>query len=96
MTDSWLTALKGVLKVHSRYDDDLVDRLHHRYTVSLLVVSAVLVTTTQYIGTPIHCWCPAYFTENHQHVRLPHSYNYRDSYASTSPVRSVHPQASIP
>ena len=68
MIDSLFSAVKGVLKLHARYDDDIVDRLHHRYTVSFLVISAVLVTTTQYIGTPIHCWCPAYFTSNHQQV----------------------------
>jgi len=68
MIEGWLVALRGALRLHSRYDDDLVDRLHHRYTVAFLALSAVLVTTTQYIGTPIHCWCPAYFTDNHREV----------------------------
>jgi len=70
MIDSLFSAAKGIFKLHARYDDDIVDRLHHRYTVSFLVLSAVLVTTTQYIGTPIHCWCPAYFTSNHQQVQF--------------------------
>jgi hypothetical protein len=48
-----------------RYDDDGVDRLHHRYTSVLLVVFAVLVTMQQYVGKPITCWVPAEFTSSH-------------------------------
>ena len=55
-----------VAKVNIRNDDDLIDRLNHRYTVLFLVIFTVVVSTTQYVGNPIHCWCPAYFTSNHE------------------------------
>lgn len=37
-------------------DDFLVDRLHHRYTVAILVLFCAIVTTNQYAGEPINCW----------------------------------------
>jgi len=63
--DGIISAAARVAKVHLRNDDDLVDRLHHRYTVLFLVIFTAVVSTTQYVGDPISCWCPAYFTENH-------------------------------
>jgi len=63
--DGIISAAARVTKVHLRNDDDMVDRLHHRYTVLFLVIFTAVVSTTQYVGDPISCWCPAYFTENH-------------------------------
>ena len=37
-------------------DDFLVDRLHHRYTVAVLVLFCAIVTTNPYAGEPINCW----------------------------------------
>ena len=51
------------LKFH--IDDDYVDRLSRQYTVVVLVCFAFLVSTKQFVGTPINCWCPAEFTESH-------------------------------
>ena len=65
MMDSLISTVAKVTKVNIRNDDDIVDRLHHRYTVIFLVIFTVLISTTQYVGTPITCWCPAYFTSNH-------------------------------
>ena len=51
------------LKFH--VDDDYVDRLSRQYTVIILVCFAFLVSTKQFVGRPINCWCPAEFTESH-------------------------------
>lgn len=64
--DSLISTVAKVAKVNIRNDDDLLDRLNHRYTVIFLVIFTVIVSTTQYVGNPIHCWCPAYFTGNHE------------------------------
>lgn len=45
-----------------RDDDFFNDRLHHRYTVALLIVFCVVVTMHQFAGEPINCWVPAQFT----------------------------------
>ncbi|CAF1002177.1 unnamed protein product [Adineta ricciae] len=47
------------------YDDDFYDRLSRRYSVILLIIFAVLVSTKQYVGEPIACFCPAHFTGTH-------------------------------
>lgn len=51
------------LKFH--VDDDYVDRLSRQYTVVLMVLFAFLVSTKQFVGNPINCWCPAEFKESH-------------------------------
>ena len=63
---SLISTVAKVAKVNIRNDDDLVDRLNHRFTTIFLVIFTVVVSTTQYVGNPIHCWCPAYFTNNHE------------------------------
>jgi len=47
-----------------RDDDFFIDRLHHRYTVAILVVFCVVVTAHQYAGEPINCWVPSQFTSS--------------------------------
>lgn len=66
MMEALFSTVAKVAKVNVRNDDDLLDRVNHRYTVIFMVIFTVLVSTTQYVGTPIHCWCPAYFTSNHE------------------------------
>lgn len=60
-----MSAVSRVVKANARNDDDIVDRLNHQFTVMFLIVFTIVVSTTQYVGKPIECWCPAYFTENH-------------------------------
>ena len=45
--------------------DNFFDRLSCRFTVYLLVIFALLVTTRHYVGEPIGCWCPSHFTTSH-------------------------------
>ena len=63
--ESLMYAVGRVFRANQFNDDDLVDRLNHQFTVLFLVVAMVIVTTTQYVGSPINCWCPAYFTDSH-------------------------------
>lgn len=48
---------------HTTDDDGLVERLSRRYTSTLLAAFAMMVTTKQFVGEPISCWCPTYFTD---------------------------------
>ena len=44
--------------------DSFCDRLSCRYTVFLLIIFSLLVTTKHYVGDPISCWCPDHFTDS--------------------------------
>lgn len=46
-------------------DDDWIDRASHLWTVTIMMVFALLGSTGQYVGDPIHCWCPAEFTSTY-------------------------------
>ncbi|CAF1597633.1 unnamed protein product [Adineta ricciae] len=50
----------------ARNDDVFIDRLNHRYTVTMILVFAGIVTTQQYFGAPITCWVPAQFTGGYE------------------------------
>jgi len=56
----------GGKRKKSSCDDLLVDQLHNRYTVAVLVCFFIAVSTYQYIGEPLHCWVPAQFTSNYE------------------------------
>ena len=45
--------------------DSFCDRINCSYTVLLLSVFALLVTSRVQIGDPIRCWCPPHFTPSH-------------------------------
>jgi len=60
---------KSVLSIREikfRVDDDHVDRLSRQHTVIILVCFGFLVSTKQFVGKPINCWCPAQFTDSHR------------------------------
>ncbi|CAF4280124.1 unnamed protein product [Rotaria socialis] len=48
------------------YDDLLIDRLHNRYTVAVLVCFCIAVSTYQFAGQPLECWVPAQFNGNYE------------------------------
>lgn len=64
--DRLLRALFSLKELKVRRDDDFVDRLTRTYTSTLLVLFAIVVSTKQFVGEPIACWCPAYFTDSHK------------------------------
>ncbi|CAF0715290.1 unnamed protein product [Brachionus calyciflorus] len=47
-------------------DDDFSDRLNYRYTVGLLVLFSIILTSRQYSSEVIKCWVPAHFTSNYE------------------------------
>lgn len=56
----------------ARNDDSYVDRLSHKFTVTICIVFAIIVTIKQYAGDPIDCWVPAQFKASYE--------KYADSY----------------
>lgn len=60
-----VVAVTGIVtfkKLFASHADDWVDKLSHIYSVLTLVIFATVLTTSQFVGDPIHCWCPAEFT----------------------------------
>jgi hypothetical protein len=45
----------GYFKAKKSYIDNTTFRLHYRTTFAILVISSLLVTTSQFIGSPIQC-----------------------------------------
>uniref|UniRef100_A0A0B7AXD1 Innexin n=1 Tax=Arion vulgaris TaxID=1028688 RepID=A0A0B7AXD1_9EUPU len=48
--------------IQGNNDDDWADRVSHLWTVGVLALFAVMVSSVQYVGDPIQCWCPSEFT----------------------------------
>ncbi len=70
--DNIAKQFRELKKLSTRFDDDRVDRLSSIYTVLLMVVFAILVNMTQWIGKPIICWTPKHFTG--AHIKFANSY----------------------
>ncbi len=62
MVAALYSILQGLPQSTGRNDDDIADRMNHRFTVSMLIVFAIILTLKQYAGDPIHCWHPAHFS----------------------------------
>ena len=45
-------------------DDDFVDRLNNKITITLLVACILIITSSIYVGKPINCWTPGIFILN--------------------------------
>lgn len=61
-----LGAIPSISKLKSNTSDDWIDRVSHLYSVLILVVFAVVVSTGQFVGDPIQCWHPAEFTDAYE------------------------------
>ena len=48
-------------KANHSENDDLIDRINSRYTVSALMLAVLIVSVKLYIGNPINCWTPGEF-----------------------------------
>ena len=64
--DRLFKSILSIKEFKVRVDDDYVDRLSRQYTVILLITFAFIVSTKQFVGSPIACWCPAQFTASHR------------------------------
>ena len=62
MVAGFLDAIAKVRQFRFHNDDDSYDRLSRRYSVVLLMLFTVVVSTKQYVGDPIACFAPAQFT----------------------------------
>lgn len=53
--DRLFGSLRGFIKIDSVVTDSFVFRLHHKFTVAILIGASLLVTSRQYFGDPIDC-----------------------------------------
>ncbi|XP_060075771.1 innexin unc-9-like [Ylistrum balloti] len=51
-------------KLRGKPNDDWIDRMSHVYTVVVLVIFTVLVSSGQFFKDPIQCWHPAEFKDS--------------------------------
>ncbi|CAJ0583067.1 unnamed protein product, partial [Mesorhabditis spiculigera] len=52
-----------VAKIRRSYQsNDIIDRLNYHYTALIVMIGAITLAATQYVGKPIQCWVPAQFT----------------------------------
>jgi hypothetical protein len=68
MVAGFLDAIAKVRQFKFHNDDDLYDRLSRRFSVVLLMLFTVVVSTKQYVGDPIACFAPAQFTGKYIYI----------------------------
>ena len=64
--DKLVRVVMDMRDLHLHQDDDVSDRMSRRYTSSLLVLFAAVVSARQYWGEAVHCWCPEQCASNHE------------------------------
>lgn len=62
--DRLFTILADISDARKGGGDTFSDRLSSRYTVFLLIIFSIIVTTRHIVGSPISCWCPPLFTSS--------------------------------
>ena len=76
MVAGFLDAIAKVRQFRFHNDDDSYDRLSRRFSVVLLMLFTVVVSTKQYVGDPIACFAPAQFTGKFSFVHSTHHFLY--------------------
>jgi hypothetical protein len=66
MMDKIIKVLLDLKGMKVSVDDDFLDRLSRQHTCALLVLMSVVVSLRQYLGDPVHCWCPEQCASNHE------------------------------
>ncbi|KAF5284400.1 hypothetical protein FQA39_LY17075 [Lamprigera yunnana] len=51
----FLNSFKSLIKLEKIHTDNNVFKLHYRFTVIMLIVFSILITSKQYFGDPINC-----------------------------------------
>ncbi|KAK2168842.1 hypothetical protein NP493_1216g00090 [Ridgeia piscesae] len=64
--DSFLATIADIRDSRVGGGDCFCDRLNCKYTVYLMVVFSLIVTTRRYVGDQVSCWAPSHFTDSHR------------------------------
>lgn len=56
----FLNSFKSLIKLEKIHTDNNVFKLHYKFTVILLIVFSILLTSKQYFGDPIDCQVSSY------------------------------------
>ncbi|KAK2168843.1 hypothetical protein NP493_1216g00043 [Ridgeia piscesae] len=63
--DKLFTAFGDMKDPRAGGGDSFCDRLNCSFTVYVLAIFSILVTTRVYVGDQVSCWCPSHFTDSH-------------------------------
>ena len=89
MVAGFLDAIAKVRQFKFHNDDDIYDRLSRRFSVVLLMLFTVVVSTKQYVGDPIACFAPAQFTGKEHHELFDREKEKDRSFLLVSRLKSI-------
>ncbi len=49
-------------KFEKHDDDDFYDKISRKFSAIMMIIFAVLISTHQFVGQPIKCWCPSEYS----------------------------------
>ncbi|XP_067930337.1 innexin unc-9-like [Watersipora subatra] len=58
----FISSFSNIRKFAQRWDEDLTSKLNSRYSVILITMIMLMISTKQYVGDPIACMAPSEFT----------------------------------